>query len=658
MIRSQGPARRARQCALGLLAVSLASAGWLGTGQPAYADERPKVLLVLDVSGSMNEKISSGGTKFAAAKRSLKQVADALPVGTDVGLRVYGSKISEPKSKNPKACTDTQLVLPIGPLDKAKMYRAVDSFRAVGETPIAYSLGQAVGDFGPSGKRVLVLISDGEESCQGDPCPVARKLAESGVDLQFNAIGLDVNAKARKQLKCIADAGDGDYYDASNTADLNTALQKLTQRALRPFEISGTPVKGTLRTSSAPQISAGQYKDAYDGTQTLRHYRVSRIPGSTVTASIASVVKPIPFQVSDYWKMQLSTLDGTPCATSEFSNRSWHTNNISSGGVSTGSFVPPRSSAAAGCDDDPALLLSMSRYTQDRRRLAPVEILVSEEPPISNVASLTDGLDSFNGKGNAVTMAKPVRPVIGGTSFSNAAPVGVGSWSESVALGDNLLYRVRLEPGQRVRVSAQTPAAGSGWQLSVGQYVTPELGILSPARAVLTQQKVNLGSRDSARITATSPQVRVRNREITPVIGAKNQASTASIAGDYYISLRVDPLQSDLIGRVMKVQLDIAVEGQPAGQPQYAQAGSSASSSPTAGDSASPSESATPTASARESLTPLPLPPVSPTPTADPSSAGGLSGGAIGGAVAGVALLAAALVGGALWWRRRPRPGR
>jgi Ca-activated chloride channel family protein len=643
---------------LGLLAVSLAAAGWLSISQPAHADDRPKVLLVLDVSGSMNEKIAGGGTKFAAAKRSLKQVADALPAGTDVGLRVYGSKISEPRSKNPKACTDTQLVLPIGPLDKAKMNRAVDSFQAVGETPIAYSLGQAVGDLGTSGKRVLVLISDGEESCQGDPCPVARKLAKAGVNLQFNAIGLDVKAKARKQLKCIADAGDGDYYDASNTADLNTALQKLTQRALRPFQISGTPVKGTLDTSSAPRISAGQYKDAYDGSQTLRHYRVSRTPGSAVTASIASVVKSIPFQVSDYWAMQLTTLDGTTCAMSEFSNKSWHTNNIVSGGVSTGSFAPPRTSAKAGCYDDPELLLSMSRYTQDRARLAPVEILVSEEPPISNLSSLTDGLAGYNGKGNTVTATKPVRPVIGGTSFANAATVGLGSWSESVALGDNLLYRVRLEPGQRMRVSAQTPAAGSGWRLDLGQYVTPELGILSPARALLTQQKVNLDGRDSARITATSPQVRVRNREVTRVIGAENQAGTASIAGDYYISLRIDPLQSNLIGRVMQVQLDINVEGQPAGQPQYAQAGSSASDSPTASDSASPSESATPTASAGDSLTPLPLPPVSPTPTATPSGAGGVSGGAIGGAAAGVALLAAALVGGAVWWRRRPRPGR
>jgi Ca-activated chloride channel homolog len=98
-----------------IMIVMLAAAA-LAVSRPAKADEtKPvKILILLDVSGSMNEQISSGGIKFAAAKRSLRQVADNLPPGTEVGLRVYGSMIAEPKSKNPKACTDTQLVMPVG----------------------------------------------------------------------------------------------------------------------------------------------------------------------------------------------------------------------------------------------------------------------------------------------------------------------------------------------------------------------------------------------------------------------------------------------------------------------------------------------------------------------------------------------------------------
>src|SRR5690349_14396798 len=182
-----------------LLALMIVGAG-LSAPLPARADDSTKVLLLLDVSGSMNEKISSGGTKFAAAKRALKQVADALPAGSEVGLRVYGSEIATPKERDAQACKDTELVMPARPLNRNKMYQAVDSYKAVGETPIAYSLGRAVDDLGDQGRRVLVLISDGEESCAGDPCPVARKLADKGVDLQFNAVGLDVGSKARKQL--------------------------------------------------------------------------------------------------------------------------------------------------------------------------------------------------------------------------------------------------------------------------------------------------------------------------------------------------------------------------------------------------------------------------------------------------------------------------
>jgi len=208
------PSRRIRPAVAAMLAAALSSITSL-TGAHADEPEPTKVLLLLDVSGSMNEPIVTGGTKLAAAKRALTQVADALPPGTEVGLRVYGSKIAEPKSRNPKACTDTQLVMPPGPLEKSSMYRAVDSFAAKGETPIAYSMQKSVADLGAEGKRVLVLISDGEETCVKDPCPTARRLASAGVNLQFNAIGLAVNSKARKQLRCIAEAGGGSYYDAS-----------------------------------------------------------------------------------------------------------------------------------------------------------------------------------------------------------------------------------------------------------------------------------------------------------------------------------------------------------------------------------------------------------------------------------------------------------
>ncbi len=364
---------------------------------PAQADESTQVLLLLDVSGSMNEKISSGGTKFAAAKRALRDVADALPAGTQVGLRVYGSEIAEPKDENPKACTDTELVLPIGPLNKAKMNDAVDSFTAKGETPIAYSLQQSVKDFRGDGKRVLVLISDGEETCAKDPCPTAKKLAKSGVDLQFNAIGLDVGTKARQQLQCITKAGDGNYYDADNTDDLTDALRRITQRALRPFQVTGTPVQGTEDVESAPPLGPGQYKDRYDASTIERYYRITRTPGSTVTASIGSIVRPYPRQNAEQWTMTLTTPDGVACATTQATTGSWKAVTPFGASISSAQVDgATRKPAPAACATAPELTLSLKRQSLlGNDDDVAVEIVVAEEPEITNLTALPEARDGL-----------------------------------------------------------------------------------------------------------------------------------------------------------------------------------------------------------------------------------------------------------------------
>lgn len=538
---------------------------------PARADESTKVLLLLDVSGSMNEKISSGGTKFAAAKRALREVADALPAGTQVGLRVYGSEIAEPKDENPRACTDTELVLPIGPLNKAKMNDAVDSFTAQGETPIAYSLQQSVKDLGDDGKRVLVLISDGEETCAKDPCPTAKKLAKSGVDLQFNAIGLDVGAKARKQLQCITKAGDGNYYDAENTGDLNDALRRITQRALRPFQVTGTPVQGTEDAESAPPIVAGQYQDRYDTSTIERYYRIPRTPGSTVTASIGSIVRPYPRQNAEQWTMTLTTTDGVPCATTQATTGSWKAvtpfgASISSAQVDGATQKP----APEACQSAPELTMSLKRQSLlGNDDDVAVEIVVAEEPEITNLAALPRPVTGYDGKTGRVKVGK-ASSVLGGTSFSNATEVSPATYTDSMATGETVFYRVRLEPGQRLRATATTPAPKTSWHLAAAELVTSRVMLYSPSRTLLTSQEANLQGAGSVTVSAASPQVRVRNREV-PVSQSWGtpSVSTASQAGDYYIAVQVDPLQSYLTGRVMRTRVAIAVDGAPAGLPEY-----------------------------------------------------------------------------------------
>jgi Ca-activated chloride channel family protein len=600
-----------------------------------------RVLLLLDVSGSMNSPISSGGTKFAAAKKALKEVAGSLPAGTQVGLRVYGSKISAPKSVDKAACTDTDLVMPIGPLDKAKMYKAVDSFTAKGETPIAYSLQKSVGDLGDTGKRVLVLISDGEETCTKDPCPTARKLASSGVDLQFNAIGLAVKEKARKQLKCIAEVGNGSYYDATRASELTQAVKKITQRALRPFGVTGTPVKGTVDDSQAPLLAAGQYTDSYDSSKTPRYYRIDRTPGTTVTASIASTVRPYQGQSYEAWELLLSTPAGQTCDRGRAAAQTFHSVTVVSGAVRAGDpIVPDSVKTDAACTSGP-LLLSLSRGSYaGNTKAAAVEILVQTEAAIANTASLPRGLASYSGKASTVEPSKPVRTVLGGTSFVNADLLTPGSSIDSVALGETVFYRVPLQTGQRLRLTVTAPGPHPVWKLGAAEGMTDVLMIYSPARLQLTRQLAGFTGSNTMAVTAAGPQVRVRNREVpwspNMPLGA-SQLSAASVAGDYYVGVQLDPLSSNLIGRVVPVQLDVSVDGKPSGQPVYATPTPTPTPTPTVTPSSPGSASASPAASSSPSSDTTPT----------------VGGKSIIGLVIGGVVLVTALVTGAFWLFRR-----
>ena len=585
-----GTGARARRLLLGLVALLLVGSGVL-TAAPASADEAPKVLLLLDVSGSMGDKISSGGTKFAAAKRALKSVAASLPAGTQVGLRVYGSQVSDPKS--PAACTDTKLVLPIGPLDRATMDEAVDSFSPNGETPIAYSMGKAVDDLGDSGKRVLILISDGKENCAGDPCPVARKLADRGVDLQFNAIGLAVDQAARTQLQCIASAGGGAYYDANDTNSLDRSLRKLTQRALRPFDATGIPVTSTADPATAPQIGPGQYLDRYDAGSDPHYYTLNRTPGSVVTASLDSVVRDFGLTRSEKLVMTLSTLSGQPCSSATIVTVVENADVVKSAAVRS-AHTESQPNLPPGCADDAQLRLEVERNTIDGTGgTVPIELLVSEQPEVTNRAQLPENVADYDGRGDPVAKAATTQDVVGGSGFSNAAEIGAGSFTDSVAFGETVLYRTHLDYGQRLRVTATVPASN---QVALDKYDLwiARLKIYTPARisAASVEQKTT-GDQPTEPFTLAGPEVRVNNDQLALPATQDYQpdASTASTAGDYYVALQLQPQGDILKGVDVPVRVDVAVDGTPAGLPELASAPPTATAAPTTPPSTPPTTS-------------------------------------------------------------------
>jgi hypothetical protein len=227
------------------------------TGTPTGA---PKILLAFDASGSMKASDGAGTPKIKAAQDAAVSLIKTLPSTTQVGLRVFGGTLP-PKPRGP-ACHDSHLVLPIGPLNRGQIEQQIRSFKAFGRTPISYALEQAANDLGTSGSRTIVLVSDGQDTCQPpSPCSVAQRVAQGGVSMRIEAIGFNVKRAARRQLQCIATAGGGVYRDANNAADLQQELNTLTTRALRQYIPRGTPVAGATDIRNAPLLNPGSYVD-------------------------------------------------------------------------------------------------------------------------------------------------------------------------------------------------------------------------------------------------------------------------------------------------------------------------------------------------------------------------------------------------------------
>lgn len=291
-----------------LLAVALGTSMLVGRAgaQPAV---KPSLLIVLDSSGSMNGDDGTGRPKLAAAKDALNRVIDGLPDGAPVGLRVYGHRI--PNNDKARGCADTELIVPVGPVDKGGMKAAVGGFQAKGFTPIARSLQEAAKDLPPEGDRTVVLVSDGVDTCAPpDPCQVARDLAASGVKLRIETVGFQVDAQAREQLRCIAAATGGTYVDAPDASALAGGLTSLSARAFRDYKLTGSEVRGGPNQAGAPVLAHGSYRDVIAPNQTS-WYGVGLAPGQRLMVRGTLVGPPTgKSETSVVWRLALHNPSG------------------------------------------------------------------------------------------------------------------------------------------------------------------------------------------------------------------------------------------------------------------------------------------------------------------------------------------------------------
>ncbi|MDZ7840417.1 MAG: vWA domain-containing protein [Gammaproteobacteria bacterium] len=186
---------------------------------PLASAAEQNLLFILDGSGSMWGRVDDT-PKISIAKEVMTELVGELPDDARAGLYAYGHR-------EKGDCADIESLVALGPLDRQALVERIQGLSPKGKTPITDAVKQAVEEL----RRIeeaasVVLVSDGLESCGGDPCAAVQAAREAGVEFRMHVVGFGLGDTDAGQLQCMARAGGGEYYTAANAAELSQALQE------------------------------------------------------------------------------------------------------------------------------------------------------------------------------------------------------------------------------------------------------------------------------------------------------------------------------------------------------------------------------------------------------------------------------------------------
>jgi hypothetical protein len=200
-----------------------------GLDPAASTSVEQNVLLVLDASGSMAGPAGNGQTKMEAARAALERYAYGLPPNYRLGLEVFGHRGSNEPAGKAESCAGIEVIAPLGGLTPDSAAGVLNQFQPTGYTPIAAALQHAAEAFAGTegaGNRVI-LVTDGIETCEGDPVAAAMALKQAGIAVTVDVVGFDVEGEAdREALRRIAESTGGAYTDAPDAAGLEAFIDE------------------------------------------------------------------------------------------------------------------------------------------------------------------------------------------------------------------------------------------------------------------------------------------------------------------------------------------------------------------------------------------------------------------------------------------------
>ncbi|MEL6958553.1 MAG: VWA domain-containing protein [Pseudomonadota bacterium] len=185
----------------------------------ALAQDRANTILVLDGSGSMWGQID-GINKIVIARDVVGTLLDDFPADQNLGLTVYGHR----ERGN---CADIETVVAPGQGNIDAIRSAVNNINPQGKTPMTDAIIAAAEALRYTEERAtVILVSDGIETCNPDPCAAALALEQAGIDFTAHVVGFDVtDPEALAQMQCLADNTGGTFTTAADADELSAALQ-------------------------------------------------------------------------------------------------------------------------------------------------------------------------------------------------------------------------------------------------------------------------------------------------------------------------------------------------------------------------------------------------------------------------------------------------
>ena len=245
------------------------------------------VLLILDGSGSMWAK-AGGEFKINMARESIGRLLEKLSPEAKLGLIAYGHRQKDD-------CSDIETLVPFGPVDKAAVTATIKEINPTGKTPItaalqeAFKLARSI-----EGPVSLILVSDGLETCDADPCEATRLAKAEGLPFVLHVIGLGLEEENVAQLECIAQAGEGLYFEAKDSGSLNNALEQAVETPLDTaggyFWVKGvangelTDLAVTIQDKDGRPVAGGR---TYERPET--NPRLMRLPQGTYQVKIDAI---------------------------------------------------------------------------------------------------------------------------------------------------------------------------------------------------------------------------------------------------------------------------------------------------------------------------------------------------------------------------------